>query len=41
MVWGLFPVDPLSGEDSYYIFAKGTYKVGRKGHYDLPFIKLD
>ncbi|XP_034682566.1 nijmegen breakage syndrome 1 protein isoform X1 [Vitis riparia] len=31
MVWGLFPVDPLSGEDSYYIFAKGTYKVGRKG----------
>ncbi|XP_059452805.1 nibrin homolog [Corylus avellana] len=31
MVWGLFPVDPLSGEDKYYIFAKGTYKVGRKG----------
>lgn len=31
MVWGLFPVDPLSGEDKYYIFAKGNYKVGRKG----------
>ncbi|XP_052303552.1 nibrin homolog isoform X2 [Populus trichocarpa] len=31
MVWGLFPVDPLSGEDKYYIFTKGVYKVGRKG----------
>lgn len=31
MVWGLFPVDPLLGEDKYYIFARGTYKVGRKG----------
>ncbi|GAV61712.1 FHA domain-containing protein [Cephalotus follicularis] len=32
MVWGLFPADPLSGEDdNYYIFTKGTYKVGRKG----------
>lgn len=31
MVWGLFPVDPLPGEDKYYIFSKGTYKVGRKG----------
>ncbi|GMP32327.1 hypothetical protein CsSME_00006133 [Camellia sinensis var. sinensis] len=31
MVWGLFPNDPLPGEDRYYIFSKGTYKVGRKG----------
>ncbi|KAI9100145.1 hypothetical protein K1719_024363 [Acacia pycnantha] len=31
MVWGLFPVDPLSGEDKYYIFRCGIYKVGRKG----------
>ncbi|WJX63803.1 Mre11 complex subunit Nbs1 [Trifolium repens] len=31
MVWGLFPVDSLSGEDNYYIFKTGTYKVGRKG----------
>ncbi|KAI3699240.1 hypothetical protein L2E82_43401 [Cichorium intybus] len=31
MVWGLFPDDPLPGEESYYIFSKGTYKVGRKG----------
>ncbi|GAB2287499.1 Mre11 complex subunit Nbs1 [Dionaea muscipula] len=31
MVWGILPVDPLSGEDKYYIFSKGTYKVGRKG----------
>ncbi|XP_027178224.1 nijmegen breakage syndrome 1 protein isoform X1 [Coffea eugenioides] len=31
MVWGLFPVDPLPGEDRYYFFSKGTYKVGRKG----------
>ncbi|KAI9161243.1 hypothetical protein LWI28_015687 [Acer negundo] len=31
MVWGLFPADTLSGEDKYYIFNKGSYKVGRKG----------
>ncbi|KAJ0089350.1 hypothetical protein Patl1_32452 [Pistacia atlantica] len=31
MVWGVFPVDPLSGEDKYYIFSRGSYKVGRKG----------
>ncbi|KAJ0445597.1 putative transcription factor interactor and regulator FHA-SMAD family [Helianthus annuus] len=31
MVWGLFPVDPIPGEESYYFFSKGTYKVGRKG----------
>ncbi|KAI3665219.1 hypothetical protein L6452_43842 [Arctium lappa] len=31
MVWGLFPADPLSGEENYYLFSKGTYKVGRKG----------
>ncbi|KAL3838775.1 hypothetical protein ACJIZ3_023366 [Penstemon smallii] len=31
MVWGLFPVDPLPGEHPYYIFSKGTYKVGRRG----------
>lgn len=31
MVWGLFPVDPLPGENEYYIFRKGTYKAGRKG----------
>lgn len=31
MVWGLFPVDPLPGEDKYYFFSQGTYKVGRKG----------
>ncbi|BFG43456.1 hypothetical protein CerSpe_297300 [Prunus speciosa] len=31
MVWGFFPEDPLSGEDKFYIFARGTYKVGRKG----------
>ncbi|EYU37183.1 hypothetical protein MIMGU_mgv1a021996mg, partial [Erythranthe guttata] len=31
MVWGLLPVDPLPGELEYYIFSKGTYKVGRKG----------
>lgn len=31
MVWGLFPADPLPGEDKYFIFSKGTYKVGRKG----------
>ncbi|XP_062150431.1 nibrin homolog isoform X2 [Alnus glutinosa] len=31
MVWGLFPADPLLDEDKYYIFARGTYKVGRKG----------
>lgn len=31
MVWGLFPVHPHSGDEKYYIYAKGTYKVGRKG----------
>lgn len=31
MVWGFFPVESLPGEESYYIFSKGTYKVGRKG----------
>ncbi|KAI6685387.1 hypothetical protein NL676_031300 [Syzygium grande] len=31
MVWGLFSADSLSGEEKYYIFSKGTYKVGRKG----------
>ncbi|XP_004490747.1 nibrin homolog isoform X2 [Cicer arietinum] len=31
MVWGLFPVDAPAGEDKYYIFKTGTYKVGRKG----------
>lgn len=31
MVWGLFPIDHLPGEDKYYIFSKGNYKVGRKG----------
>ncbi|XP_024973759.1 nijmegen breakage syndrome 1 protein isoform X2 [Cynara cardunculus var. scolymus] len=31
MVWGLFPADPLSGEENYYLFSKGSYKVGRKG----------
>ncbi|KAI4307739.1 hypothetical protein L6164_030893 [Bauhinia variegata] len=31
MVWGLFPVDHLSGEDKYYIFKRGIYRVGRKG----------
>ncbi|KAL5574079.1 hypothetical protein UlMin_023676 [Ulmus minor] len=31
MVWGLFPLDPVSGESKYYIFAMGSYKVGRKG----------
>lgn len=31
MVWGLFPIDPLPGEDNYYFFNKGTYTVGRKG----------
>ncbi|KAK7321448.1 hypothetical protein VNO77_32101 [Canavalia gladiata] len=31
MVWGLFPIDPLSGEDKYYIFKTGVYRVGRKG----------
>lgn len=30
-MWGLIPTDPLSGEEKYYIFARGTYKVGRKG----------
>ncbi|CAN0913904.1 Nibrin homolog [Linum grandiflorum] len=31
MVWSLSPVDPHSGEASYFIFRKGTYRVGRKG----------
>ncbi|CAI9110365.1 OLC1v1010373C1 [Oldenlandia corymbosa var. corymbosa] len=31
MVWGLFRVDPLPGEERYYFFSKGTYKVGRRG----------
>ncbi|KAF5747451.1 putative Nibrin [Tripterygium wilfordii] len=31
MVWALLTTDPLSGEDNYYIFKKGIYKVGRKG----------
>ncbi|KAL9271644.1 Nibrin-like protein [Drosera capensis] len=31
MVWGLFPLDARSGDDKYYIFSQGTYKVGRKG----------
>uniref|UniRef100_A0A1D1YAH2 Nibrin n=2 Tax=Anthurium amnicola TaxID=1678845 RepID=A0A1D1YAH2_9ARAE len=30
MVWGLFPLESLPGAHKYYIFAKGTYKVGRK-----------
>ncbi|XP_054797488.1 nibrin homolog [Prosopis cineraria] len=41
MVWGLFPVDPLSGEDKYYIFRCGIYKVGRKAlpnFYSFMFI---
>ncbi|XP_022759410.1 nijmegen breakage syndrome 1 protein isoform X2 [Durio zibethinus] len=33
MVWALLPAGPSSveEEDKYYIFKKGTYKVGRKG----------
>ncbi|PIA35436.1 hypothetical protein AQUCO_03500066v1 [Aquilegia coerulea] len=31
MVWGFFPVESLPGEQKYYIYSKGTYKVGRKG----------
>ncbi|KAL5721369.1 Mre11 complex subunit Nbs1 [Ranunculus cassubicifolius] len=31
MVWGFFPVESLPGEQSYYLFSKGTYKIGRKG----------
>ncbi|XP_026408199.1 nijmegen breakage syndrome 1 protein-like [Papaver somniferum] len=31
MVWGLFPVESLPGEQKYFIFSKGTYKVGRRG----------
>ncbi|XP_057971936.1 nibrin homolog isoform X2 [Malania oleifera] len=31
MVWALLPVDSIPGEDKYYIFTKGRYKVGRKG----------
>lgn len=25
----------MAGEDAYYIFARGTYKVGRKGMYTI------
>ncbi|KAF8398694.1 hypothetical protein HHK36_014551 [Tetracentron sinense] len=31
MVWALFPADSLPGEQKYFIFSKGTYKVGRRG----------
>ncbi|XP_042507822.1 nijmegen breakage syndrome 1 protein isoform X2 [Macadamia integrifolia] len=31
MVWGLIPAESLPGEQKYFIFTKGTYKVGRKG----------
>ncbi|CAN6299012.1 unnamed protein product [Urochloa humidicola] len=30
MVWALTPVDTVRGTQKYYIFAAGTYKVGRK-----------
>lgn len=30
MVWGLLPVDNARGVQKYYIFSKGSYKVGRK-----------
>ncbi|WVZ59392.1 hypothetical protein U9M48_009538 [Paspalum notatum var. saurae] len=30
MVWALSPVDTVRGTQKYYIFAAGTYKVGRK-----------
>nr|XP_010918402.1 nijmegen breakage syndrome 1 protein isoform X2 [Elaeis guineensis] len=30
MVWGLIPVDSPRGAQKYYIFSRGTYKVGRK-----------
>ncbi|CAL4925551.1 unnamed protein product [Urochloa decumbens] len=30
MVWALTPVDTVRGTKKYYIFAAGTYKVGRK-----------
>ncbi|KAM0949735.1 putative transcription factor interactor and regulator FHA-SMAD family [Dioscorea sansibarensis] len=30
MVWGLFPSESLKGTHKYYIFSKGSYKVGRK-----------
>nr|CAB3499330.1 unnamed protein product [Digitaria exilis] len=30
MVWALTPVDAVRGTQKYYIFAAGTYKVGRK-----------
>nr|CAB3494355.1 unnamed protein product [Digitaria exilis] len=33
MVWALTPVDAVRGTQKYYIFAAGTYKVGRKGAY--------
>ncbi|KAM7268208.1 hypothetical protein ACFE04_010374 [Oxalis oulophora] len=31
MVWSLVPVDSQSGENEYYIFRPGIYKIGRKG----------
>ncbi|XP_077220610.1 nijmegen breakage syndrome 1 [Tasmannia lanceolata] len=31
MVWGLFSLDSLPGAQNYYIFSRGTYKIGRKG----------
>ncbi|XP_010249688.1 PREDICTED: nijmegen breakage syndrome 1 protein isoform X2 [Nelumbo nucifera] len=31
MVWGLFPAESLPGEQKYFIYSKGAYKVGRKG----------
>ncbi|KAK9115537.1 hypothetical protein Sjap_014484 [Stephania japonica] len=31
MVWGLFPAESVLGEQNYFIFSKGLYKVGRKG----------
>lgn len=30
----------MTGEDTYYIFARGTYKVGRKGLYTLEFTNI-
>ncbi|XP_039134953.1 nijmegen breakage syndrome 1 protein-like [Dioscorea cayenensis subsp. rotundata] len=30
MVWGLFPSESLRGTQKYYIFSKGSYKVGRR-----------
>jgi hypothetical protein len=28
----------VTGEDKYYIFARGTYKVGRKGTLECAFV---